>query len=249
MYKQIIKFFLVLSLVFCDDLSPIDIIKKSIKRLDGVNMTFNADIKYQSSSTEPINYNLNYSSYWPITDSLLYYNYISFNSPIDYKDVDIWFEYKNDSISVKKRLPVNNEIIDVINNDENSNILSLFNFIDLFEEIKEKSFSLKNKKINNINVYQISAFNPKYKKKSIRLYIDKNDYNLYKVEWTDKRGGIIKKLIFNNWEDINNISFASKIIFEDFKSENKITCLLNSLNFENIDEKNIKKIKSGFDVK
>ena len=249
MCKQIIKLFLITSLAFCSDLSPIDIIKKSVKRLDGVNMAFNADIKYQSSSTEPINYNLNYSSYWPIVDSLLYYNYISFNSPIDYKGVDIWFEYKNDSISVKKRLPVNNEIIDVKNNNENSNILSLFNFIDLFEEIKEKSFSLKNKKINNINVYQISAFNPKYKKKSIKLYIDKNDYNLYKVEWSDKRGGIIKKLIFKNLEEINNISFATKIIFEDFKNENKITCLLNNLNFEKIDEKNIKKIKSGFDVK
>ena len=249
MYKQIIKLFLIVSLAFCADLSPIDIIKKSVKRLDGVNMTFNADIKYQSSSTEPINYNLNYSSYWPIIDSLLYYNYISFNSPIDYKGVDIWFEYKNDSISVKKRLPVNNEIIDVKNNNENSNILSLFNFIDLFEEIKEKSFSLKNKKINNIDVYQIAAFNPKFKKKSIKLYIDKNNYNLYRVEWSDKRGSIVKKLLFSDWEETNNISFALKIVFEDFKNQNKITSILNSLNFKNIDEKNINKIKSGFDVK
>ena len=60
------------------------------------------DAKYDALS-KFLDYNLNFSAYWPYKDSIFYYNYIKFNSPIDYKDAEIWGHYNSDTILIKKK--------------------------------------------------------------------------------------------------------------------------------------------------
>lgn len=248
MFLKITILFLVISSICGNDLAPIDIINKSINRLNNIDIEFQSTIKQQSTVNNPINYNLNFKTYWPNSDSLLYYNYIKFNKPVDYKDIEIWSLYSNDTILINKRLPIDNQITSIQKDSENADIINLFNFMQLFEEIKNKNFSIKDSKIDGKDFFYIKAFSNKSKKKSIRLYIDKNDYSIYKVEWSDKKGRINKSLIFNNWITIDTINFASKVIYEDIKNGSKITCTLEGVDFNQIEDGNIKKIESGFNL-
>ena len=248
MFLKITILFLVISSICCNDLAPIDIINKSINRLNNINIEFQSTIKKQSTVGNPINYNLNFKTYWPNSDSLLYYNYIKFNKPVDYKDIEIWSLYSNDTILINKRLPIDNQITSIQKDSENADIINLFNFMQLFEEIKNKNFSIKDSKIDGKDFFYIKAFSNKSKKKSTRLYIDKVDYTIYKVEWSDKKGRINKSLIFNNWITIDTINFASKVIYEDIKNGSKITCTLEGIDFNQIEDDSIKKIESGFNL-
>jgi len=243
--KRIISF-IILSLIWGNDLDPIDIINKSINRLNNIDIEFESTIKQQSTINDPINYDLNFKAYWPDSNFLRYYNYIKFNAPVDYKDIEIWSLYDNDTILINKRLPIDNQITSIEKDSENSDIINLFNFMQLFEEIKNKNFSVKDSKVNGKDSFYIKAFSNKNKKKAIRIYIGKADYAIYKVEWSDKKGRINKSVIFDNWITIDTINFASKVVYEDIKNGSKITCTLKNINFNQIKDISIKEIKTGF---
>ena len=246
MFLKKIIIFLCLSFIYSDDLDPKDIINSAVNRLNNINIEFESTIKQQSTINDPINYNLNFKAYWPNKDSLFYYNYIKFNSPIDYKDIEIWSYYDNDTILINKKLPVDNKITPIEKDSENTDMINLFNFMSLFDEIENKFFSIKNSTINDKEIFYIKAYSDKDRKKAIRLYIDKINYSIYKIEWSDKRGRVNKSIIFDNWIIIDEINFSSKIIYEDIKNGSKITCDLTKIKFNDIDVSNIKKIKSGF---
>ena len=246
MFLRRVFLVLVFSLVYGEDLDPIEIINKSINRLNNVNIEFKSDIKQQSTISDPMIYKLKFKAYWPIADSLFYYNYIKFNAPIDYNDIEIWSMYNNDTIIINKRLPIDNKITSIEKDSENVDIINLFNFMQLFEEVQDKNFSIKDSKINEKDVFYIKAFSKKSKKKAIKIYIDKNDYSIHKIEWSDKKGRINKSIIFEDWVTIDEINFSLKVIYEDIKNGSKITCTLKDVKFNQIDDISIKEIKSGF---
>ena len=246
MFSKKIILFLVLSLVFSSDLNPIDIINNSINRLNNIDIEFESNIKQQSTVDNPVNYDLVFKAYWPIIDSIYYYNYIKFNRPVDYKDIEIWSLYNSDTLIINKRLPIDDKITSIEKDSDNADIINLFNFMQLFENIKDKNFSIKDSKINDKDIFFIKAFSNKSKKKATRIYIDKMNYAIYKIEWSDKKGRINKSIIFDDWVSIDGIDFSSKIIYEDIKNGSKITCKLDNINFNQIDDANIKEIEAGF---
>ena len=255
MFLKKIVLFIFLSLLFTDDLDPIEIINKSINRFNGINIEFESSIKQQSTNDDPRDFNLDFKTYWPYRDSLFCYNYTKFNSPIDYKDIEIWTHYNADTILIRKKLPIDNKITDLDKDSENADIINLFNFMELFNEVKDKNFSIKDSKINGKEVFYIKAFLKRSKKKATKIYIDKEDYSIHKIEWTDKRGRINKSIKFNNWnsyefvniyDKIDTINFSKKIVYEDIRNGSKITCKLNDVKFNKIKNSNIQKIELGF---
>ena len=110
----------------------------------------------------------------------------------------------------KKRMPINNEITVVNNESENINIVDFFNFVELAEDLKDGKFSIKNKEFKNKDIFLIKAqsSDSKDKKKAIKFYIDQDDYSIYKIEWTNKKGKTYKTILFEKWvmiENINNV--------------------------------------------
>ena len=136
MKQKSIKLLLIflLSKIMGGALEPLFIIEKAINRLNNQNISFVCDLKVQSLSDDPTQINFNFYSYWQ--DSIKQYNYIKFNSPIDYKNTEVWSYYK-DQVLIKKRMPINNKIIKVDSSSENANILKFFNFTELFKSIVE----------------------------------------------------------------------------------------------------------------
>ena len=252
MQNKIIKLLLLflLSLGISNDLTALDIVNTAINRLNGKDISFNCAVKYQSlSSEEPIYYNFNSYTYWPSNDSLSYYNYVKFSSPIDYKDIEIWGYYNPDEFILKKRIPAqDNKIVLIDDESKNLNLIDFFNFVDLFEEIKNRELRLKNKNINGHEIYLVSAYLKEEDsgKKSIKFFINKDNYAIERIEWTNKRGIIIKSLLFEEWLMVNDIYFSSKMIYEDTKKEFKVTCNLSKINFESFNEELIDLIKLGF---
>ena len=230
-------------------LSPLDILNKSTSKLNGMNTNFICDFKLQSISSEPINYKFNFYSYWPNPDSLTYYNYIKFSSPIDYKNIEVWGRY-NEKVSIKKRMPINNEITRIESNSENVNIIDFFNFIELVEEIKDGKFLIKNTEFKGKDIYLIKAQSNdlKSKKKSTKFYIDRNDYSIYKIEWTNKKGKTSKTLLFEKWVLVSGINMSSKIIYEDIKNGTKLTSQLSKIEINNINQDIIDLINIGFKI-
>ena len=231
-----------LSLLIGQLLEPISILEKSINKFNNQDISFICDLKLQSLSSQPINFNFNFYSY--ALDSLKQYNYVKFNNPIDYKDIELW-SYYGDQVLIKKRMPINKKIIKVEENPENINIVNFFNFIKLFKEIKYGQFSIDETTFNNKNIYLIKAFNPEQNKKSIKFYIDQLDLSIYKIEWTNRRGALNKILSFHNWFLIKDKNFPSKIIYEDIKKGSKSTCELSKIELKKLDQSIIDLIMIG----
>tara|TARA_Y100001970_G_scaffold173500_1_gene211925 strand:+ start:1615 stop:2337 length:723 start_codon:yes stop_codon:yes gene_type:complete len=232
-----------LSVIIAETPNPFKILQQSINRFNNQNISFICDIRLQSLSKEPINLNFKFHSYWP--DSLNQYNYIKFYSPIDYKGTEIWSHY-NSQILIKKRMPINNKIVIVENDSQNADLINFFNFVDIFNNIKNNNLSIDEIKLNNKIVYRVNSYENSSNKKTISFYIDKDNFSIYKVEWKNKRGFLNKILLFQDWAEIDNNNFPSKIIYEDIKKGLKTTCVLSDIIFDNLDEEKVDLIKVGF---
>ena len=233
------------------ELSPLDILKKSLNKLNGINTSFMCDLRFQSlSEDEPKDLNFNFHSYWPNSDSEEYYTYTTFHSPIDWKDIEVWSHY-GEEISIKKRMNVGSQEVTVVNNEsENINVVDFFSFIELAGDLNDGKFSIKNTEFKNNDIFLIKAQSndSKDKKKAIKFYVDQDDYSIYKIEWTNKKGKTYKTMLFEKWVVVENMDIASRIIYEDIKNGTKVTCKLSDIQINNINQEIIDLINIGFNV-
>ena len=148
------------------------------------------------------------------------------------------------------RMPINKEITVINNESQNINIVDFFNYVELAEDLKDCKFSIKNKEFKNKDIFLIKAqsSDSKDKKKAIKFYIDQDDYSIYKIEWTNKKGKTYKTILFEKWVVIENLNMASKIIYEDIKNGTKVTCKLSDIQINNINQEVIDLINIGFKV-
>ena len=244
-FKIILIIIFLLSVILAEMPNPFNILKRSLNRFNSQDISFICDIKLQSLSKDPISLKFKFYSYWP--DSLNQYNYIKFHSPIDYKGTEIWSHY-NSQLSIKKRMPINNKIVAVENNSRNADLINFFNFINVFNSVKNNNLSIDEIKLNNKIVYKINSYKTSSNKKTTSFYIDKDNFSIYKIEWKNKRGVLNKILLFQDWAEINNNNFPSKIIYEDIKKGLKTTCNLSDIIFNSLDEVKINLIKVGFNI-
>ena len=236
-------FLILFSLILCD--SDIDnILNKSFNRLKNQDISFDCSLKIQSVSDEPVNLKFNFSSYW--LDSLNFYSYLNFLSPIDFKNTEIW-SHHSDDVTVRRRMPLNNKIITIEDELEGLDIIRFLKFDDMYAEIKKNEVSLKNSTYNKENVYVIKSYKKKNKRKVVKFFINKKDYSLMKVEWTNKRGILNKVLEFNDWQKIDKIRLSKSIIYEDIKKGTKTSCKLSNLSLKKLSNEKINLIKSGFE--
>ncbi len=234
---------MVLSSILSQELLPIEILEKSVNRLNNKDISFFCDIKLQSLSKEPAKLGFQFYSHW--LDSSNYYSYIQFKSPIDYKGTEIWAHYSK-KVRMKKRMPINNEIVNIEDNFEGLDIINFLNFNNLFDEMKKYELLIEEVKFNKKEVYLVKSYKKKNKKKSIKFYIDKNNFIIYQIEWNNKRGVLNKVLSFKDWVTINDVKFSKNIIYEDLKKVSKTTCTLNKISFDSLSSGNIDLIKVGF---
>tara|TARA_Y100001970_G_scaffold159400_1_gene194996 strand:+ start:1338 stop:2081 length:744 start_codon:yes stop_codon:yes gene_type:complete len=242
-FNSFIALLMILSSVLTQELPPFEVLEKSVTRLNNRNISFLCDIKLQSLSQDPNKLGFQFHSYWVDSDN--YYSYIKFKSPIDYKGTEIWAHY-SDQIIIKKRMPINNKIVDIEDNFEGLDIVNFFNLNNFLDEIKKYQLSIEEAKLNKKEIYLVKCYKKKSKKKSINFYIDKNDFFIYQIDWNNKRGALNKILLFKDWEIIDGTRFPKNIIYEDLKKGSKITCKLDKINFDSLSSENIDLIKIGF---
>jgi len=241
--NSFIALLIILSSILSEELIPITILEKSVNRLNNQDISFLCDIKLQSLSKEPTNLTFQFHSYW--ADSTNYYSYLKFKSPIDYKGTEIWGHF-SEEIVMKKRMPINNKIVKIEDGFESLDIVKFLNFSELFNNIKEYELSINEVKFNKKEVYLIKSYKKEGKKKSIKFYLDKDNFFIYKIEWNNKRGVLNKTLLFEDWEMINGKQFPSNIIYENIKKGLKTTCKLNKISFDSLNKENIDLIRIGF---
>ena len=236
-------FFILFSIVVCDNSKIYEIIDKSFNRLKGQDISFDCELKIQSISKDPTELKFSFHSNW--SDSLNFYSYLKFKSPVDFKGTEIW-SHQSDDIVFKRRMPLNKEIITIENDLEGLDIINFLNFDEMYTEIKKNELSIKNAKLDKEDVYIIKSFKKKNKRKVIKFYVSKNNYNILKVEWTNKRGALNKILVFENWDSFNNQKISKNITYEDIKKGIKTTCKLSNISLETLTIEQLELIKLGF---
>jgi len=241
--NSFIALLMILSSILSEELIPITILEKSINRLNNQDISFLCDIELQSLSKDPTNLTFQFYSYW--LDSTNYYTYLKFKSPIDYKGTEVWGHF-SEEIVMKKRMPINNQIVKIEDGFESLDIVKFLNFSELFDNIKEHELSINEVKFNTKEVYVIKSHKKESKKKSIKFYLDKDKFFIYKVEWNNKRGVLNKILLFEDWKMIDGKQFPSSIIYEDIKKGLKTTCKLNKISFDSLNKEAIDLMKIGF---
>ena len=241
--NSFIALLIILSSIISQELLPIKILENSINRLNNQDVSFLCDIKIQSLSKDPTKLNFRFHSHW--ADSSNYYSYIKFNSPIDYKGTELWSHY-SDKVIMKKRMPINNKIIDVEDNFEGLDLVNFLNLNQMFNEIQNHKLLVDETKFNKKEIYLIKSYKNNNKKKSIKFYIDKNSLCIYKIEWNNKRGILNKILLFEDWLIVDEKQFPKSIIYEDIKKGIKTTCKLDKINFNSLNNKTIDLINIGF---
>lgn len=237
-------FLILFSIAISSSSDIYDILDNSFNRLKSYDIRFDCDLKIQSISKDPTELKFSFISHW--SDSLNFYSYLKFLSPVDFKNTEIW-SHHSEKVIVKRRMPLNNEIVTIDDDLEGLDIISFLNFDDIFNQIKKDEVSLKKSKFNKQDVFVIKSFKTKNKRKVMKFYISKDDFRILKIEWTNKRGALNKILTFENWEFVKNVKISKSIIFEDIKKGAKTTCNLSNLSLEKLSNKKIKLIRLGFE--
>jgi len=236
-------FFILFSIIISDNSKIYEILDKSFNRLKGQDISFDCELKIQSISKDPTELKFLFYSNW--LDSLNFYSYLKFTSPVDFKGTEVW-SHQSDDVVFKRRMPLNKEIITVENDLEGLDIINFLNFDEMFTEIKKNELSIKNTKLGKEDIYLIKSFKNKNKRKVVKFYVSKNNYNILKVEWTNKRGALNKILAFENWDLYNNKKISKNIIYEDIKKGIKTTCKLSNISLDKLSIEQLELIKLGF---
>ena len=142
------------------------------------------------------------------------------------------------------------EVTVVDDESENINVVDFFSFIELAGDLNDGKFSIKNTEFKNNDIFLIKAQSndSKDRKKAIKFYVDQDDYSIYKIEWTNKKGKTYKTMLFEKWVVVENMNIASRIIYEDIKNGTKVTCKLSDIQINNINQEIIDLINIGFNV-
>lgn len=251
MYNNIKRLLFIISLSFSilgQDIDPHEILLQTINRLNNVDFSFNINMRVQKIDENLIESKLKFLSYWETSDTIKYnYNYIKFNEPVDLQGVEIWVLRNQDNFRISRRTPITDKIQDITENTNHIEVMNFFDYIQLLKDFRTGNLSIKKGNLNKkeVHVIKSKSGSKKDKKKSMILYIDTQNFVIYRIEWHDKKGRTIKTLEFNKIKVIDNIELSTEIIFENLKDHSKITCNINKIKLNQFNQKMIDRVKRG----
>jgi outer membrane lipoprotein-sorting protein len=214
-----------ISFVFGEDLSVEEILFSTLHRLDSVNHQFSVNIKETGKKEKIKNYQI--SIQWPEKGDILKRTRVKPIQDKRKKPSSIWEHQFKDGRKTKRwmTMPITGKLKDI--SDKKST--KKFTLADLKltkKEIAENENSiLPSEKIGDHSVHIIKSVkkgkNGKVKK-SKKIWIDPDDYLIYKVEFYTKSGRLYRSVECTDVQTIEGITFPSKIFVKDLKSKSEI---------------------------
>ena len=214
-----------ISFVFGEGLSVEEILFSTLHRLDSVNHQFSVNIKETGKKEKIKNYQI--SIQWPEKGDILKRTRVKPIQDKRKKPSSIWEHQFKDGRKTKRwmTMPIKGKLKD-ISDKKSTKKFTLADLKFTEKEIAENEHSiLPSEKIGNHSVHVIKSVkkgkNGKVKK-SKKIWIDTNDYLIYKVEFYTKSGRLYRSVECTDVQTIEGITFPSKIFVKDLKSKSEI---------------------------
>ena len=214
-----------ISFVFGEGFSVEEILLSTLHRLDSVNLQFSVNIKGTGKKEKIKNYQI--SIQWPEKGDILKRTRVKPIQDKRKKPSSIWEHQFKDGRKTKRwmTMPITGKLKD-ISDKKSTKKFTLADLKFTEKEIAENEHSiLPSEKNGDHSVHVIKSLkkgkNGKVKK-SKKIWIDTNDYLIYKVEFYTKSGRLYRSVECTDVQTIEGIAFFSKIFVKDLKSKSEI---------------------------
>jgi hypothetical protein len=214
-----------ISFVFGEGLSVEEILFSTLHRLDSVNHQFSVNIKETGKKEKIKNYQI--SIQWPEKGDILKRTRVKPIQDKRKKPSSIWEHQFKDGRKTKRwmTMPITGKLKD-ISDKKSTKKFTLADLKFTEKEIAENENSiLSSETIGDHSVHVIKSVkkgkNGKVKK-SKKIWIDTDDYLIYKVEFYTKSGRLYRSVECTDVQTIEGITFPSKIFVKDLKSKSEI---------------------------
>ena len=222
---QIIIYGLIISVLNGGDETVEEILLKTYHRLDSVNHQFTVHFKQTGKKKKNNHYRVFVN--WPEDGEILRETRVEPVQHYRKKPSSFWEHRFRDSRKSKKwiTLPVTGKLKDV-SKKKSKKKFSLEDLEFSEEDIKKNDhIILSHEKLNNYSVYVIESVEKGKSgkvKKSKKLWINKENYFIQKVEFYTKSGRLYRSAECKDIQFVEGIAFPSQIFIEDLKSKSQM---------------------------
>ena len=211
-----------MGLIVATELSANDVLEKVMNRTKGIDHSFQLSIHRQQKDKPDKHQILKINLHWPSAGEFSRMSYVETLAPDNLKGVKFW-EHRYKDASPSKRwmtMPITEKLKDVTDKNPNKNE---FNFSEL--EITQAIINNHNNKIvkqsrlNDRDVIILESVQRSKKKIRKKLWIDKEEFFILKVEFYTKSGRKSKTIDLSDLSVQNEITFPQSIHVEDLRKK------------------------------
>ena len=206
-----------------DTLSPVDILRKTATRMDGVNHEFSVSMENSKKKRKKKDFKVLVN--WPSEGEILRETLIQTYQDHKKKSSSYW-EQKFNNGNITKRwmtMPITGKLKDISHKKAGNNSFSLEELEITNEFIQNYVHTLIDKKIlNQESVFVIESEKLDEEERTLgtkKLWIDTEGFFIHKAEFYTKTGRLYRSIDCVGYFSIENIQFPSKIMINNLKSK------------------------------
>jgi hypothetical protein len=230
-FKQILMIWAIVPIVIFANPNADQLLLKVASRLNGMDRTLIVESNIIKKGKINKTQKLKISIYWPNNEKIDKMTLIEFIKPKRKSGVKYWEHFQNSRNIINKwiTMPVTGKLKDISKKKAKAND---FDFSDL--QITSKLISNHNNIIiqNNENVIIIESISKENNYKKL-IYIDGELLVINKVETFNSKNKMLKSIICNQFEFIDNFKISTKIKIEDFKKKHIVNVEIKNFKFSN----------------
>ena len=204
-YMKSILIFLILQLGICfpSDISAVDILEKSIRRLDGIDHSISVDVTTSKKSDNPKTKELKISTHWSEDENKYKMIHLEEGSNGSKGRELLIYEYNDGSMRTWVKYPKSGKVKE-IKDKKLSKKIDVSDITIPLNLLNKKIKFLKNETINNIPCKVLEV---KDGDEAIKLWIDAVDFIIHRKEHYNKKSKLYKKIEYSNMVTQNEIKF------------------------------------------
>ncbi|MBC8197425.1 MAG: outer membrane lipoprotein-sorting protein [Candidatus Marinimicrobia bacterium] len=232
-FRLILMIWAIVPLFIFADSKADQLLLKVASRLDGMDRSLIVESNIVKKGKVRKTQNIKISIYWPENEVLDKMTLIEFIKPKRKSGVKYWEHFQKKKNNIKKwiTMPVTGKLKDISKKKAKTDD---FDFSDL--QLSSKIISnhintiIQNNETNIKNEIIVESISKKNNYKKL-IYIDNELFVINKVETFNSKNKILKSIMCNQFETIDDFIIATKIKINDFKKKHIVNIEIKNFQF------------------